>query len=117
MNSVTAPSRPPASRRNLATSGVRSTKPAPDVCTVNSDDTMLLAATEDGLRATIGLKSSNPAADVLLNAVGHVDQPPPGLLERRPHAVHVAVARQGNLDPRNFDLALTLGDLRLRRRF
>src|SRR6202022_1293194 len=52
---------------------------------------------------------SNLAADVLLHAVGHLDQPAPCLLQERHHAVQVAIARQ-----RNLDLALALGDLRLR---
>src|SRR4029453_13929152 len=47
MNSVTAPSRARASRTNFATSAVRSVKPAPDVCTVSSEDTMVLALTVD----------------------------------------------------------------------
>src|SRR5215475_1713533 len=47
--------------------------------------------------------------DVLLDAVGHFNQTPPGAFQERHHAVHVAVARQ-----RDFDLALALGDLRLR---
>src|SRR5215475_16230803 len=47
--------------------------------------------------------------DVLLDAVGHLDQTPPGALQERHYAVHVAVARQ-----RDFDLALALGDFRLR---
>src|SRR5260370_30221174 len=51
---------------------------------------------------------SNLAGDVLLHPVGHLDQPPPSLLEERHHAIHVAVARQ-----RNFDLAFALGHLRL----
>ena len=51
MNSVTAPSRAPASRTNFATSAVRSVKPAPGVCTVSSDETMVVAATlESGVR-------------------------------------------------------------------
>ena len=48
MNSVTAPSRARASRTNFATSAVRSVKPAPDVCTVSSDDTMVVAVTVGG---------------------------------------------------------------------
>ena len=47
MNSVTAPSRARASRTNLATSEVRSVKPAPEVCTVSSEDTMVVALTEE----------------------------------------------------------------------
>ena len=51
MNSITAPSRAPASRTNFATSAVRSTKPRPDVCTASSDDTMVPALTvESGVR-------------------------------------------------------------------
>jgi hypothetical protein len=44
-NSVTAPSRAPASRANFATSAVRSVNPVPRVCTVSSEDTMVVAAT------------------------------------------------------------------------
>src|SRR6202011_4000119 len=47
MNSVTAPSRAPASLTNFAISAVRSTKPRPEVRTVRIDDTMLLALTVD----------------------------------------------------------------------
>src|SRR3982074_2223075 len=50
----------------------------------------------------------NLPGDVLLHPVGHLDQPPPRLLEERHHAIHVAVARQ-----RNLDLALAFGCLRL----
>ena len=51
MNSVTAPSRAPASRTNFATSAVRSVKPAPGVCTVSSEETMVVAVTVVGARA------------------------------------------------------------------
>src|SRR5450759_750336 len=163
MNSVTAPSRAPASFTNLATSAVRSTKPRPDVWTVRSEDMMVSALTVDDeerendlgevmnsvsrsyLRKqkpysaasrfrTVGVDtlhkqskavimgsgfrsedprseeyaSSNLAAEVLLHPVGHLDQPPPRALQKRHHAIHVAVAGQ-----RDFDLALALGDLRL----
>src|SRR5882724_9454245 len=47
MNSVTAPSRAPASRTNFATSAVRSVKPAPGVCTASCEETMVVAATVD----------------------------------------------------------------------
>src|SRR6185312_8582799 len=53
---------------------------------------------------------SNLAVDIPLHPVGHFDQAPPGLLEERHHAIHVAVARQ-----RDFDLALALRHLRLGR--
>src|SRR6202790_58411 len=56
----------------------------------------------------VRLATSNLAGDVLLHPVGHLDQPPPGPLQERHHAIHVAIARQ-----RNFDLALALGPLRL----
>ena len=65
MNSVTAPSRARASRTNFATSEVRSVKPAPEVCAVSSEDTMLLAATVEGVvresdfRAVIGYISQH----------------------------------------------------------
>ena len=49
MNSVTAPSRARASVTNFATSAVRSVKPAPDVCTVSSEDVMVLALTTEGV--------------------------------------------------------------------
>ena len=49
MNSVTAPSRARASRTNFATSAVRSVKPAPEVCTVSSEDTMVVAVTAEGV--------------------------------------------------------------------
>src|SRR5882757_813282 len=49
---------------------------------------------------------SDPAVDVALHAVGHLDQPAPRLFQERHHAVHVAVARQ-----RDLDLALALGGL------
>src|SRR6185369_16470528 len=69
MNSVTAPSRAPASRTNFATSAVRSVKPAPGVCTVSCEETMLVAATVDG-----GVRiPSNPAVDILLHPVGNLD--------------------------------------------
>ena len=58
MNSVTAPSCAPASSTNFATSAVRSTKPRPDVCTVSSDDTMVLALTVDGAVREIDLVKS-----------------------------------------------------------
>src|SRR5882757_10778521 len=153
MNSVTAPSRARASRTNLAISSVRSTKPAPFVCTSSCEETMVAALTVDGaervsdfmerpcrvgkgvfavptnscdeyfgghaslcppyefVRRDDACKSAglDLARYVLLHAVGHLDQPPPGLFQKSHHAVHVAVARQ-----RNFDLALALGDLRLR---
>src|SRR5690349_14103909 len=115
MNSVTAPSRACASATNFATSAVRSVKPAPEVCTVSSEDTMVLALTAEGvvrerdLRAVIKGTPSNPAAvDVPLHPVGHFDQAPPGPLQERHHAIHVAVARQ-----RDFDLALAFRHLRL----
>src|SRR5712675_2819550 len=50
--------------------------------------------------------ASNLAGDVLLHPVGHLDQPPPRLLQERHHPIHVAVARQ-----RYFDLALAVGHL------
>src|SRR5258708_2101396 len=135
MNSVPAPSCAPGSLTNLATSVVRSTKPAPEVWTVSSDETMVLALTEDNaLRESDlgeGMNSvspsslrkqcesrddpqreygnSNLAADVLLHPVGHFNQPAPGLFQKRHHAIHVAVARQWN-----FDFALAFGDLWLR---
>src|ERR1700747_1193117 len=48
MNSVTAPSRAPTSATNRAVSAVRSMKPRPSVCTVSSDDEMVVACTVDG---------------------------------------------------------------------
>src|SRR6187399_2087582 len=49
---------------------------------------------------------SNLPRHVLLYAVGHVDQPTPGLFQERHHAIDVLVARQRDLDP-----AVTLGSL------
>src|SRR5882757_7329145 len=159
MNRVTAPSFAPASFTNFAISAVRSVKPRPDVCTVSSEDTMMVARTVDdgeresdfgevmnpisvvpakagthtprpldfgrselissktingggyGSLLSQGRRSKGPsnlAGDVLLHPVSHLDQPPPRLLEKRHHAIHVAVARQ-----RNFNLALAIGHLRL----
>src|SRR5882672_12633818 len=54
------------------------------------------------------LPRSNLAVDVPLHPVSHLDPTPPGPLQERHHAIHVAVARQ-----RDFDLALALGYLRL----
>src|SRR6202048_163503 len=48
MNSVTAPSRAPASLTNLAISAVRSTKPRPGVWVVRVDDMMVLMLTIEG---------------------------------------------------------------------
>ena len=48
MNSVTAPSRAPASRANFAISSVRSTKPRPEVSIVSSEVTMVVGLTADG---------------------------------------------------------------------
>src|SRR5258708_7532567 len=47
MNSVTTPSRAPASFANFATSAVRSVKPRPEVSTVKSDVTRVSALTVD----------------------------------------------------------------------
>src|SRR6185312_14666172 len=47
MNSVTAPSLARASVTNFATSAVRSVKPAPDVGTVSSEETMEVAVTDE----------------------------------------------------------------------
>ena len=55
MNSVTAPSCAPASRTNFAISAVRSVKPGPRVCTVSSEDTMVVAVTVDGAEREIDL--------------------------------------------------------------
>src|ERR1700742_4539845 len=48
MNSVTAPSLASMSCTNLATSAVRSTNPARDVCTVRQEVATELGATSDG---------------------------------------------------------------------
>src|SRR6478736_3640823 len=53
-------------------------------------------------------RSSNLPRDVLLHAVGHVDQPAPGLFQERHHPIDILVAGQ-----RNLDLAVPLGDLRV----
>src|SRR4051794_17955270 len=116
---------------NLTTSAVRSRKPQPRVCTLSSDVTMDGVLTTEGLpRASeVGMvmkglfligpawagtrrgsdaRDSNLSGDVLLHPVRHVDQAAPGTLDKRHHAVHVAVARQ-----RNLDLALALRHLGL----
>src|SRR5207253_10938213 len=107
---------------NFAASALRSVKPAPSVCTVNSEDTMVVVLTvEEGVREMDldevitslpirrpGEGPSNLAVDVLLHLVGYLDQSPPRPLQERHHALHVAVARQ-----RDFDLAFAFGDLRL----
>src|ERR1700736_2168133 len=48
MNSVTAPSRAPASRTNFVISAVRSLKPRPEVSIVSSDVTMVVGLAADG---------------------------------------------------------------------
>jgi hypothetical protein len=45
-----------------------------------------------------GPHDSDSAGLIALNARGHLDQPPPGALDERHHAIHVAIARQWNLD-------------------
>src|SRR5437879_13818543 len=103
INTVTAPSRAPASRRNFLTSAVRSVKPAPRVSTVNNDDMMVVAETVEGaerdidrdvtatsLNTSSGERRLNLPRDILLHAVGHLDQPTPGFLQKRHHAVHIA---------------------------
>src|SRR4051812_15213720 len=56
MKTVTAPSRPPTWRRNAATSRVMSTKPAPAVRTVSTEDAAVSTATAVGaLRAIEGV--------------------------------------------------------------
>src|ERR1700754_256964 len=83
MNSVTAPSLAEASAANLATSRVRSTKPAPEVCTVSNDDAIVLAATAVSCVRDNDLDeiTSNLPRKILLHALRHLDQPPPGLLQ------------------------------------
>src|SRR6516225_6339911 len=108
MNRFSEPSRAPASRINSATSAVTSTKPVPLVCTVSSEVTMLLAVTaEIGERDVDLFTELDFPRNVLLHAIGHVDQSAPGALQKRHHAVHVLIARQ-----RNLDLAFALGGLR-----
>src|SRR4051812_21819299 len=114
MNSVSAPSRALTSRRNLAASRVTSVKPVPGVSTASEAETIELALTVEGAESEDAVDrlmrgSSNLAPDVLLHAVGHLDQPPPRFFQKRHHAVHVAVARQ-----RDFDLPLALGNSGLR---
>src|SRR6478736_4643970 len=100
MNSVSAPSCAPAPRRNFAASRVMSVNPVPGVATTSDAETILLTPTADGADSddTVGRlmrQNSNLApGHILLHAVGHFDQPPPGLFEERHHAVHVAVAGQ-----------------------
>src|SRR6202022_1828170 len=55
MNSITAPSFAPASFTNFAISAVRSVKPRPDVCTVSSEDTIVVARTVEGAVREIDL--------------------------------------------------------------
>src|ERR1700745_4506061 len=50
---------------------------------------------------------SNPAVNVLLHPVRHLDQTPPRPFKERHHTIHVAIARQWN-----FEFALTLVGLR-----
>ena len=59
------------------------TKPAPGVWTVSSDDTMVPAATVDGAVRDNDLDevTSNLPGKILLHALRHLDQPPPGLLQ------------------------------------
>ena len=52
MNSVSAPSRARASLMNFAASLVRSVKPRPGVCTVSSDDAMLVELFPTRIRYT-----------------------------------------------------------------
>src|ERR1700722_4748431 len=63
-------------------------------------------------RATRGsgnrLLALNLAGDVLLHPVGHLDQPPPCLFQKRHHAIHVLIARQ-----RDLNLARAIGPLGL----
>src|ERR1700754_4213924 len=108
INTVTAPSRARASRRNFAMSAVRSVKPGPRVCTVSNDETMLVAVTADGADRVSDVMTLDLARNILLHAIGHLDQPPPGLFQKRHHTIEVAVARQ-----RYFELALAVRDLRL----
>ena len=68
----------------------------------------LMVRDAQGALLTMRTHQLNLAGDVLLHPIGHLDQPPPRLLQKRHHPIHVAVARQ-----RNFDFALTLGHLRL----
>src|SRR3954469_22813720 len=55
MKSVNAPSRAPASATNFAASPVRSVKPQPGVCTVSSDDAMVVACTDDSAERVMDL--------------------------------------------------------------
>ncbi|MDA9519928.1 hypothetical protein XI06_06020 [Bradyrhizobium sp. CCBAU 11434] len=55
MNSVSAPSRALASLMNFVTSLVRSVKPRPGVCTASSDETIVVACTDDGAERVMDL--------------------------------------------------------------
>ena len=61
MKSVTAPSFAFESRRNRSTSGVRSTKPLPRVCTASCDVTMLAAATMEAFALEVVPDRVTPA--------------------------------------------------------
>src|SRR5207248_6465950 len=131
--SITAPSRPPESFTNCATSAVRSVNPPPGVWTVSSEVATVSALTADSAvrdselgevvvsleviflpslpRERLANKSSdvgsNLAGDILLQSICHLDQPAPSLLQKRHRTIHVAVARQ-----RNLNFAFALGCLR-----
>src|SRR3954471_3560717 len=77
MNSVTAPSRARASPTNFVTSAVRSVKPAPDVCAVNSEDVTVVALTAEGVvreRDFGGVTTISPHV-VPANAGTHTPRP------------------------------------------
>src|ERR1700752_4232004 len=97
MNTVSTPSLGRATSMKLGASPVKSTKPVPGVCTVRIEETMLLALTVEGAVRVEAIGSNLPR-DVLLHAVGHVDQLAPGTLQKRHHAVDVLIAGQRNLD-------------------
>ncbi|MFX8242853.1 hypothetical protein ABTL31_19030, partial [Acinetobacter baumannii] len=80
---------------NRAASAVRSMKPQPEVCTVSVAVLTLVVRAVDGVERVDLVEvikaaplrrpgdrqndNSNPPRHVLLHAVGHVDQPAPGL--------------------------------------
>ena len=54
--------------------------------------------------------SLDPAQGVLLHAVGHLDQPPPGALHKRHQAIDILITGQ-----RNLEFAAAVGYLWIRR--
>ena len=70
MNSVRTPSRAWTSLMNFAASLVRSVKPRPGVCTVSSDDAMVVACTDDGAERVTDLFDVMKGLSIRKAAVG-----------------------------------------------